>query len=188
MTVCSVEECDRVPVARGFCKKHYYQLWWNERNPDRLKRYKKKWNSANPDKVAAHKRREYERHGRERFRRFLENNPERRERYKQASREKRRAGNLDMHYRYGVQPEQILTLKEQQYDRCAICKRPLKPHIEGARRPWHIDHDHTCCGPNSGCPQCVRGILCSRCNNCLGWFEARPETILSYLEGKRPFA
>lgn len=32
-----------------------------------------------------------------------------------------------------------------------------------------LDHDHKCC--KDGCPNCVRGGLCRRCNIGLGYFE-----------------
>ena len=55
-----------------------------------------------------------------------------------------------------------------QGSRCAVCKRSF-----GDRRP-HVDHDHDCQHPDKGtscCRQCVRGLLCSKCNHFVGWVE-----------------
>ncbi len=55
-----------------------------------------------------------------------------------------------------------------QDDYCAICGD--SPGDSAASGPiwWQIDHDHTCC---TGCPDCVRGLLCLPCNVRLGHYE-----------------
>jgi len=63
------------------------------------------------------------------------------------------------------------TQLESQHGRCALCEQPMF-------RP-NQDHDHSCCAPitNKGrqvtkaCGKCLRGLLCSPCNNRLGWVE-----------------
>ena len=51
---------------------------------------------------------------------------------------------------------------------CAMCgtKTPGGPWPK-----FHIDHDHSCCGPNRSCDKCRRGLLCNRCNLVLGFIE-----------------
>lgn len=61
-----------------------------------------------------------------------------------------------------------------QRGRCAICERP------SAR--LEVDHDHRHCAGATGCRQCVRGLLCGRCNTALGRFGDRNvPALLRYL-------
>lgn len=72
--------------------------------------------------------------------------------------------------KYGLTPEQVEALIDEQKGRCAICRRPL------GVRPI-IDHDHRTNLP--------RGILCWNCNIALGHFDddiLRLEAAIAYLE------
>lgn len=60
--------------------------------------------------------------------------------------------------------EQMLT---DQGGVCKICKRPP------LNRQLAVDHDH-----DTGA---VRGLLCTRCNTALGWFETRAMEVADYL-------
>jgi hypothetical protein len=55
-------------------------------------------------------------------------------------------------------------LLESQHGRCATCSTDTP-----GKSYWAVDHDHACC-PEAGrsCGQCIRGILCARCNLTLG--------------------
>lgn len=58
--------------------------------------------------------------------------------------------------------------------RCAICLR--------AAERLEVDHDHRHCPGSTGCRQCVRGLLCGRCNTALGRFgDHRIPQLLRYL-------
>lgn len=59
---------------------------------------------------------------------------------------------------YGITPEDFERLWTQQSGRCPLCEKRLRPG-----RQTHIDHDHR--------TRRVRGLLCQRCNRCLGWVE-----------------
>ena len=68
---------------------------------------------------------------------------------------------------------------------CASCGT----HEPGTRdrSSWGKDHDHSCqfCGGEKGCPQCFRGLLCTRCNTALGMFDDDIEQMhkaVKYLE------
>lgn len=72
---------------------------------------------------------------------------------------------------------QLLTL---QHNACAICKRPFGgagpiPQTPGWRREAHVDLDHS---HDTGR---VRGLLCTRCNRNLGWFESLSAAVLAYV-------
>lgn len=69
---------------------------------------------------------------------------------------------------YGLSMDAYVALVAEQGNRCGICAGELaeKP------RP-HVDHCHA--------TGQVRGILCSGCNNKLGWFEAYSLGIEDYL-------
>jgi hypothetical protein len=45
-----------------------------------------------------------------------------------------------------------------------------------------VDHDHRHCPGTEGCRQCVRGLLCGKCNSGLGWIgDVNIPRLLAYL-------
>lgn len=83
--------------------------------------------------------------------------------------------------RYGITEERFSQMLEEQDYACGICQEPF-----GNRHP-RIDHDHACCpvppsGRSRSCGNCVRGLLCVRCNAYLGWLEKHDEAAREYLE------
>ena len=59
---------------------------------------------------------------------------------------------------------------------CAVCK---------SAKAGKVDHDHSCC-PSAGfsCGNCVRGLVCARCNTLVGYYERDPKSfsdVLRYL-------
>lgn len=67
---------------------------------------------------------------------------------------------------FGVAIEEYWATYALQGGHCAIC------HIAtGKTKRLAVDHDHSCKAGHTkekGCKQCVRGLLCSRCNRFLG--------------------
>jgi hypothetical protein len=48
-----------------------------------------------------------------------------------------------------------------------------------------IDHDHSCCPKTKTCGNCIRGVLCRRCNTAEGIFKTNPQSIyglIKYME------
>lgn len=75
--------------------------------------------------------------------------------------------------KYGITPEQFEIIFFNQEGKCLICKKIFENKVE--RRTAHIDHCH-----ETGK---IRGLLCSRCNTHLGWFEKYSGGIYEYLLG-----
>lgn len=83
--------------------------------------------------------------------------------------------------RYGITNYQIEQIEA--IDECSICLRK-----DG---PMHIDHDHSCCPPVrasvTGCGNCIRGVICAKCNKALGLMADSKETLaraIQYLNGE----
>ena len=84
--------------------------------------------------------------------------------------------------RYGISLERFEAILESQGGVCAICgeaqehKRSGRPYlhaqsakpVESVTGRWCVDHDHEHCGPDKGCAECVRGVLCTKCNTAIG--------------------
>ena|SRR5215472_12415636 len=82
--------------------------------------------------------------------------------------------------RFGITEDEFNQMLEEQRHACGICREPF------GRKYVSIDHDHNCCKPKpSGesysCGECVRGLLCIRCNTWLSWLEKYGGAIEAYL-------
>ena len=78
---------------------------------------------------------------------------------------------------YGLAPEEYDGMLRSQGNACAICRT-----TESGARDWHVDHDHACCPGRKTCGQCVRGILCHRCNAGLGYFRDNTTNMARAIE------
>jgi hypothetical protein len=82
---------------------------------------------------------------------------------------------------YRMTPDRWSEMLMAQGGRCAVCGA-AEPGGPGA---WHVDHDHACCPSRASCGECVRGLLCTRCNATLGYVKDDPATLRAladYLE------
>ena len=71
----------------------------------------------------------------------------------------RRASSHKYHIKahYNLTPEQWQKLKDKYDGKCWIC-------LGGSAVNLATDHDHSCCPGPVSCGECVRGVLCKRCN------------------------
>jgi len=64
---------------------------------------------------------------------------------------------------------------------CALCGT-----TEPGGKGWAVDHNHHCCPGQNTCGQCVRGILCQKCNHRLAaledfaWFDRAQRYLKDY--------
>jgi hypothetical protein len=78
---------------------------------------------------------------------------------------------------YGITVTDYAELLAKQGFTCAICQRAT-----GKTRRLAVDHDHAQAvddghDETTGCPKCVRGLLCKPCNRLLGHVRDDPETL-----------
>jgi hypothetical protein len=92
------------------------------------------------------------------------------------TRDRNRLGRLR---RLGLTPDLLVAMMASQGNACAICRTPLDPDIfsPDVQLRRHVDHDHSCCPPLNGCPNCIRGVLCHNCNRMLGMARDDPEVL-----------
>jgi hypothetical protein len=100
-------------------------------------------------------------------------------------------------YRQGANLFDSFRIRKADYDAmvasqgelCAICGKPETAQIKGKTLRLAVDHDRSCCpGRKKSCGACVRGLLCSNCNNGLGRFGDDPALLRSaaaYVEARR---
>lgn len=75
---------------------------------------------------------------------------------------------------HGLTADERDALRAAQNGACAICGR-LSDRLE-------VDHDHRHCPGATGCRECIRGLLCGRCNTALGRFgDNRIPALIRYL-------
>lgn len=73
---------------------------------------------------------------------------------------------------YSLSEEDLAELLASQQGRCGICRTD-----DPGNRGWQIDHDHGCCPGVGSCGDCVRGLLCSKCNLFLGLADDKPQRL-----------
>lgn len=73
---------------------------------------------------------------------------------------------------YSISRDLYDKLKAFQGGKCAICQRAT-----GEKKNLAVDHSHACCAGPTSCGACVRGLLCSGCNDVLAHFRDDPEAL-----------
>lgn len=85
--------------------------------------------------------------------------------------------------RHGIGKTGVDEILAAQGGGCAICG-VLYEDVPGKRLA--MDHDHAHHPGKIGCPLCVRGMLCNRCNNIIRLCDDDPELLqraIDYLRG-----
>lgn len=101
--------------------------------------------------------------------------------------ERAQATRQDIHRRatFGLSSEAYRALLEKQTGLCAICRQPETVVGRGGRpKALAIDHNHSCCAGKNSCGECIRGLLCDRCNRAVGLLDdswARAYAVVQYL-------
>lgn len=81
--------------------------------------------------------------------------------------------------KYGITPEEYDEMAATQDNVCASCGLPETANNQHGPLPLAVDHDH-----ETGK---VRGLLCMRCNRCLGMLGDNAERIEKLAAYKRRF-
>lgn len=177
MKICIEDECGRITVARGMCKKHYNK--WN-RDRNRTQPFQRRTarhharhsdylirDSMGRKQCSACKEwkseSDYLSHPKNKDGLFGHCNP------------CRKLSSRATKYKKSV--DDILRMIDQQNGLCQICSKPLG-------EDYAIDHDHDCCNygrqaTKKSCGSCVRGLLCKPCNLALGIFKDDLEILVS---------
>jgi hypothetical protein len=129
---------------------------WRAKYPDRARESGRQSAEANRSLIAA----------RRRAARLANPDTERqRDRARYAEGRKPRTKWDSLWVRYRLRQPEYEAILERQASVCAICRGAF-----ASAKGTHVDHDHRCDHPGKGtfsCPDCVRGILCARCNTVL---------------------
>jgi hypothetical protein len=72
----------------------------------------------------------------------------------------------DLKRYHGKTIEQYQQDLDSQGGVCAICGNPPK-----GGEVLVYDHNHECCGGKKSCSNCLRKLLCHKCNRALGFFN-----------------
>lgn len=92
---------------------------------------------------------------------------------------------------FKLSPDGFSEMMKNQEGKCAICKIDIDGYYfpgSGISTRASVDHDHSCCSSQVTCGKCIRGLLCSKCNQGIGSFQDNEEILLnavSYLRNHR---
>lgn len=70
--------------------------------------------------------------------------------------------------RWSITKDEWYQILDAQEGVCALCGE-----LNHDGRALHVDHDHSCCGPDKACQNCIRGLLCISCNRMIGLAEKK---------------
>lgn len=88
---------------------------------------------------------------------------------------RRSRNNIVLRRQYGLTLDEVEALVEKQDGKCMICQKALE--MKNGKKQYGVDHDHACCPGERSCGQCIRGILCHRCNWAIGLLDDDPRRL-----------
>lgn len=97
--------------------------------------------------------------------------------HKEEKRAWQRAYDAEHKRKHGLTRAEFAERVAAQDGRCLICGK--------VPRLLTVDHDHACCPDRNSCGQCIRGLICGKCNAGLGNFcddVAILRAAIAYLE------
>lgn len=142
-------------------------------SPERKREYMHEYYRKNREKRLAYNKVYWTKH---RVREIARN---RRWQANNQARTKRNMQNWRMKTFFGIDLDTYHRILKSQNGVCLICHKPNRHKT--AKVSLAVDHDHRCCPGKKSCGKCIRGLLCNRCNLCLGWFEDNRESIFVHL-------
>jgi len=164
---CEVVDCDRDSLSKGMCEKHY-RAARDAANPDKRRAYNARYYAAHPERcIAASTKWQVANADRVRAKRV--------EHYAKNPDAYRAAWLLK---NYKVSPSDYAAMLSAQGGGCAGCG--ATSGVNGTRLA--VDHDHSCCPGAKSCGRCVRGLLCTDCNQTLGKMKDDPAALLRLAE------
>lgn len=86
---------------------------------------------------------------------------------------------------YNMTLEDYNALLDKQGGVCALCEEPETAVTRSTKvvKRLSVDHDHSCCPGKETCGECVRGLLCSRCNTALSLLDrVEHSKVVAYIE------
>ncbi len=175
---------------RRFCSERCSDASYRDRTREQRNAYNRQWQRDNRERSRVIKRRYAERHREEANAKAREKGAaggyasrwERRQATEGREAVLAEVRRSTLTHRYGLTPDQYEQLAQAQDYRCAICGKPQ------AGRRLAVDHDHACCPETRrSCGRCIRGLLCTVCNQRLGIIEDANwmAQARAYLEGAR---
>jgi hypothetical protein len=79
--------------------------------------------------------------------------------------------------KYGLNVDSYMKLFNDQNGLCKICN-----NAESSGKRLSVDHDHRCCSGSYTCGNCIRGLICFRCNAALGMVSDDTEILQSMIK------
>ena len=80
--------------------------------------------------------------------------------------------------KFGIELEEYIEMLERQEGKCAICGCST----DDQKFAFAVDHDHKCCDGRKSCGECIRGLLCSRCNSAIGQLKEDVNILMSAID------